>query len=232
MQLFITDYTHVWDQITISEERVVQQLSKVLRAKKGDTFAVQRDGTRIVCEIASMEKWHIIATIVRKEYHEVKDDNTYLAVAMPNKFEKLELIVQKCTELGVQHIVFFPAQHSLLKEISPSKMERLEKISLEASEQSWSWNKIDMTFSKNVLTMCEWKKVFIAHQDWKTIQNSECKVKNEEERILLVGPEWWRHANEEKIFESINAEKISFAENILRTETAAIIWWRIVKTFL
>lgn len=155
MQLFITDYTHVGDQITISEERVVQQLSKVLRAKKGDTFAVQRDGTRIVCEIASMEKWHIIATIVRKEHHEVKDDNTYLAVAMPNKFEKLELIVQKCTELGVQHIVFFPAQHSLLKEISPSKMERLEKISLEASEQSWSWNKIDMTFSKNVLTMCE-----------------------------------------------------------------------------
>ena len=74
---------------------------------------------------------------------------------MPNKFEKLELIVQKCTEIGVDHLLFFPAKHSLLKEISSSKMERLEKISLEASEQSRSWNKIDMTFSKNVLTMCE-----------------------------------------------------------------------------
>jgi len=59
-----------------------------------------------------------------------------LAIALPNKFEKIELIVQKCTEIGVEHLIFFPAKHSVLKEISASKMERLEKISLEAVEQS------------------------------------------------------------------------------------------------
>lgn len=34
MQLFITNYGQQDDTITISEERVVSQLSKVLRAKK------------------------------------------------------------------------------------------------------------------------------------------------------------------------------------------------------
>ena len=151
---------------------------------------------------------------------------------MPNKFEKLELIVQKCTEIGVDHLLFFPAKHSLLKEISSSKMERLEKISLEASEQSWSRKKIDMTFIENVLSMCEWKKIFVAHQHWTQIQNVEFKIQNSNNVILLVGPEGWRHSDEEKIFDEMNVEKISFGETVLRTETAAIIWWRMMKNFL
>ena len=41
MQLFITEYAREADIVTITEERVVHQLTKVLRAKVGDTFCVQ-----------------------------------------------------------------------------------------------------------------------------------------------------------------------------------------------
>lgn len=90
-----------------------------------------------MCALTNIGKKEIEAEVLKEESITHSESSKYLAVALPNKFEKMELIVQKATEIGVEHLVFFPAKHSLLKEISDAKMERLEKISLEASEQSW-----------------------------------------------------------------------------------------------
>lgn len=60
-------------------------------------------------------------------------------IALPNKAEKIELIVQKLTEIGVEHLCFWRAHRSLLTDIAPHKRARLEKIMLEAVEQSWGW---------------------------------------------------------------------------------------------
>jgi 16S rRNA (uracil1498-N3)-methyltransferase len=56
---------------------------------------------------------------------------------MPNKRDKAEMIVQKLTEIGINFIVFWPSERSVIRDINTSKMERLEKISKEAVEQSW-----------------------------------------------------------------------------------------------
>jgi len=48
----------------------------------------------------------------------------------------LDVIVQKTTEVGVDKIIFRPAQRSELRTIEPNRMERLVKIAREASEQS------------------------------------------------------------------------------------------------
>lgn len=232
MQLFITPFVQSGDLISITEERVVHQLTKVLRAKSGDQLAVQWEGKRVVCAISAMEKSHIEAKALYEEEKTTENTGAWLAVALPNKFEKIELIVQKCTEIGVERLIFFPAKHSLLKEISPAKMERLEKISLEAVEQS-RWRKIPSTsFEKNIFSLCEKNKVFVAHQGGEDVistLNHQLKTENWKLWIIMVGPEGWRHAEEEEMFEKMNIEKISFGENILRTETAAIIAWRIIK---
>lgn len=56
--------------------------------------------------------------------------------SLPNKWEKSEFIVQKTTEIGVSHIVFFPSDRSQVHDIPDKKLERLHKIAIEASEQS------------------------------------------------------------------------------------------------
>ena len=60
-----------------------------------------------------------------------------MIVCMPNKWDKAEIIVQKLTEIGINHIVFWPAERSVIKLSNTSKLERCEKISKEALEQSW-----------------------------------------------------------------------------------------------
>ncbi|MBO4516461.1 RNA methyltransferase [bacterium] len=55
---------------------------------------------------------------------------------MSNKRDKIELIVQKLSEIGIKHIYFWPSERSVIKEWNEKKAERLNKIAKEAIEQS------------------------------------------------------------------------------------------------
>ena len=59
-----------------------------------------------------------------------------MIIAMPNKRDKIELIIQKLSECGLDQIVFWPSERSVIKEWNPKKEERLNKIIQEAVEQS------------------------------------------------------------------------------------------------
>ena len=59
-----------------------------------------------------------------------------MIVSMPNKWEKAELIVQKLSEIGIDKIIFWPSERSIIKERNGKKEERLQKIIKEAVEQS------------------------------------------------------------------------------------------------
>ena len=67
---------------------------------------------------------------------ELDEKNISMLIAMPNKREKAELIVQKLTEIGVQNIYFWVSEHSIIRQRNEKKTERLDKISREAVEQS------------------------------------------------------------------------------------------------
>ena len=59
-----------------------------------------------------------------------------MIISMPNKRDKVELIVQKLTECGLDEILFWPSERSIIREWNPKKEERLYKIIKEAVEQS------------------------------------------------------------------------------------------------
>ena len=44
-----------------------------------------------------------------------------MLIALPNKQEKLELIVQKLSEIGVDEIFLWASERSVLKRLNPNK---------------------------------------------------------------------------------------------------------------
>ncbi|MDR3168941.1 MAG: RsmE family RNA methyltransferase [Candidatus Peribacteria bacterium] len=76
--------------------------------------------------------------IVKEEERDIEGLlNICMLIAMPNKREKAELIVQKLSEIGIDQLLFRPAERSILKRESfQKKEERLIKIAKEAVEQS------------------------------------------------------------------------------------------------
>lgn len=110
MQLFLTPYGQNNSLISITEPRVIEQLTRVLRTKIGDRIMVQHvvhvgsceAGTviqRHTCSITLLAKSHIEASIIETQEYTYVPQQTTLAVAMTNRFEKIELIVQKATEM-------------------------------------------------------------------------------------------------------------------------------------
>ena len=233
MQLFITPYIQQDSLVTISEERVVHQLKNVLRAKTASEFRIQSSEwnkvIRLTISISAIGKDKIEWTIIHKEEMIFEESKKYLFVALPNKFEKMELIVQKCTEIWLQHIIFFPSQYSQLREISDNKLERLSKIALEAVEQSYGVVVPKIIFTKNITTYLQQWKNYLLHQDWDNIKN--ISINYELWTInYFIWPEWWRWNEDEKLFSQHEVQKISLWKNILRTETATIVTaWEATK---
>ena len=76
-------------------------------------------------------------SLVRQiEKHTCVSPLVHVYQAMPNKLSKLEYIIQKGVEVGVDSFSFFRSERSQKLVVSNNKLERLKKIMIEALEQS------------------------------------------------------------------------------------------------
>jgi 16S rRNA (uracil1498-N3)-methyltransferase len=222
MQLFITDFKQNWDKIIISNPEILEQTRKVLRMKVWDKFFVQKENKRYQLEISSWDKFSITGKILETilQTKDISNKNIWIVVAMPNKWSKAELIVQKLSEIWVDEIYFRPSERSVLRDWNNKKWERLQKISQEAVEQSRWWKLPKIEFVKNIFPVLQNKKIIVFDMvDQKVIPSYDSQANI----IWVVWPEWWFT---QKDYESFwkNFDLISLGDTVLRMETASIVW--------
>lgn len=230
MQLFHIDADkfHVkWNQIEIFPvPDLISQLRKVLRIKKWDKICIQYNESnatnRFELSILDWTDQKLNWKIVSSQTFSFPEKNISMLIAMPNKQEKAELIVQKLTEIGVQNIYFWPSERSVIRQWNEKKAERLDKISREAVEQS-RWIMLpEIKFLKSdqeIRDLIGWKNVIIANMNWISIL--ELKWNFSGDMYWIVGPEWWFSESDLSLF--CDAKIIYLGNNVLRMETASIV---------
>lgn len=139
MAWFFTDENITGSSYTLLGENA-RHISKVLRMKPGEELTlVTPDKTQCECKISVFSDGAVTAEIISKKPCENEPDVfVTLYQALP-KGDKMDYIVQKCTELGISRIVPMitarcvsrPDEKSLKK-----KCERWQKIALGAAMQS------------------------------------------------------------------------------------------------
>jgi 16S rRNA (uracil1498-N3)-methyltransferase len=226
MQLFITDFEKKWESIKIYDTEILSQIRKVLRMKIWDTFFVQNGSTRYKLEISDRDDKNIFWKIVESIEHPKEINGIWIAIAMSNKRDKMETIVQKLSEIWIKNIFFRPSERSIIRERNEKRLERLNKIAKEAIEQS-RWRQLPkITFEKDVSKIIEWKEVFVfdkSEHDFKSIWTTK-------NALWIIGPEWWLTENDyKKVWKKIKT--VSLGDTVLRTETASIIAARYLKNF-
>lgn len=221
MQLFITPYKEKNTTIIIEDKEILNQVRKVLRLKKWDSIYVQDTWTRHEVKITDWTDTVLTGESISQKEKPTQQETNTLIVCMPNKWDKIELIVQKLTEISIDHIIFRPSERSILKDRNTKKEERVLKIAKEAVEQSRWWNIPTITFTKDISPYIKNKKIKIFDK-WGTTEKTNAT-------IGIVGPEGWLTANDYQQFAQANYTIQSLWETILRTETAAIIAWRQIK---
>ena len=225
MQLFICDDFIIQGEKLIIREQpeLVRQLRKVLRAAPGYHFWIQRADADLRYEV-ELEKWtdsQIFSTIIQKVQAPSSDKKLAMAVALPNKQEKLELIVQKLTEIWISDIYFWAAERSVVKAISPQKFERLQKIVQEALEQSYGRKLPKLRFIEN-FDEIKHEYIFISFDLW----GSKLQLGNSplgQSLLWIVWPEWGLTQRDYDSFWK-EVQVLQLGDSVLRMETASIVW--------
>jgi len=236
MQLFHIDADKVrvkWNNLELySVPELLSQLRKVLRIKKWDKICIQFSDSKWTTRYElSIQDWtdkDLSGEIISSQTFSFPEKNISMLIAMPNKREKTELIVQKLTEIWVQNINFRVSEHSVIRQWNEKKAERLDKISREAVEQSrWiQLPEIKFLKSENELKgFTRWKNVIIANMNW--LPYWELTKKSNNDVCGIIGPEWWFSEKDLNLFD--NAKLVDLWENVLRMETASIVLWWILK---
>ena len=220
----------------------VNHIINVLRMKKTDEIQIcnQDTGDNYNAEIVNYSKNEVECKIISK-INETTESNVHITLfqGIP-KFEKMELIIQKNTEVGIKSIVPVIMERTVVKldeKIASKKLERWQKIVEIAAKQSMrdiipqignitKLKDIDTTEFDAVLVAYENEE----HNMLKTeLQKLERKIKsnNSSEQqyniAIVIGPEGGISEKELVMLAEKNAKFVSLGKRILRTETAGVV---------
>jgi len=207
--------------ITVEKENFVY-LTKVLRLHKNDSFEAVNGTEKIsIYQIIEIRKNSLTAALVKnyQENNEPKRDLT-LIQALP-KADKIEYILQKCTELGVKNFLIYEADRSPVKlKNFEKKLERFNSIVHSAVCQSHRDHLPQINYQTslgNSLKHLQDLKLFTAD-----ISSRESIGEIKEKRLgLIIGPEAG-FSDKELALLNEKTDILSFGKTILRTETAAV----------
>jgi 16S rRNA (uracil1498-N3)-methyltransferase len=217
-----------------------RQICTVLRLEVGDAISVL-DGSGC-CHIARIDE--VTRRQVTAEITGVVQLDTEprvkltLAQALA-KGDKVELVVQKATELGISRMVVFTSQRTVPKPDAAHtarKMERWRAIAREAAEQSGralvpevhgvvGFRDLLAGRSDDDLTLIAWEA------ERETPLSKILAGANAERITLIVGPEGGFTEQEVAIARDAGAAPVSFGKRILRSETAAIAGCAIIMHY-
>lgn len=209
------------------EESDIRHIKKVMRMNINDKIEVVYNNKLHICEITSLEPFNIKVIEKLDEDKKTKIELT-VAVALV-KEQKMDLILQKLTELGVSRIIPVSMERSIVKldkERFNKKKVRWESICKEASEQSKRTNIPIIEDIKSIKDLtkedADLKLVASTKEKEKLLNYYLQSIEDCAKIIMAIGPEGGISDKEEDILVSNGYNRVSFGNLIFRVETATI----------
>lgn len=195
-----------------------KHLLKVMRTKSGDIVEIINGQGQLA--LARLEKDGQL-TIQSTTYEEPKKVQITIAQAI-TKPNRLDIIIEKGTELGMDELWLFPGDLSEKTHISPTLMTRIESITQSAIKQS---GRLYLPKIKLMPELKLWKTPLHSQSffgDTDPSATSFSSIWNKESLIFFIGPEKGFSKNEEHLLTNLGAKGVKLHNNILRTETAPL----------
>lgn len=264
MQIFLKDEDIINKkendtEVVIQNRETYHHLVDVLRIEKGENLvAIDKNENIFNLKIVKINKKSIIAN--GEKGKEIKENQfKYILFQGIPKSKKLDDIVEKTTEIGIDQIIPIEMERSIVKkrDFNKNKEERLKSKAESASAQSKRNNITEIhkpIYFSEFIKILEEKQdqnaktyVFVFYEkENKSLKEQIKEIKKQiqkEEKvednkniniIILIGPEGGISEKEIEEINKIKKEKLdiyisSLGKNILRTETAGIVALSILK---
>jgi len=214
-----------------------RHIERVMRMKEGDKIVVVAQENGYICTITAFAGDEVVVQptgeIIASPELPVL---VTVACGLP-KGDKLELITQKATELGMFALQPFEAERSIVKwdkKKGAKKQERLQKIAKEAAEQAHRTVIPEVyepiAFQQLVQQAPNFDVVFIAdEEDAKADKRTsfahklqQIKAQQAKSILIIFGPEGGIARKEVEALLQVGAQPMSLGPRILRAETAPL----------
>ncbi|MDD4689708.1 MAG: 16S rRNA (uracil(1498)-N(3))-methyltransferase [Eubacteriales bacterium] len=226
MPKFFTDKENIHEDTLHITGEDVEHLSRVYRAKVGyEIMVCDGCGTDYECVVVEIEKNHITAKIIsQKECDTEPKVKITLFQGLP-KQGKMEIVIQKTTELGITRIVPTITQRSVVKlnDGDTKKQQRWQKVAIEAAKQSGRGLIPEVTpvmsFEKAVEMASKMQAKIIPYELEKETSLRQVLSSDIREIGIIVGSEGGFDPEEIQLAVSKGITSVTLGKRILRTET-------------
>ncbi|MBQ7307191.1 MAG: 16S rRNA (uracil(1498)-N(3))-methyltransferase [Clostridia bacterium] len=218
------------NQITISGQEF-NHIINVMRTKLGESITFMNGkGYNCQATLDKIEKDKAIFNVDTVSFENTSDFELLVCVGLM-KGDKNEFVIQKCAELGATKIIFFESEFCIAKS-KDNKLERYNKISIEASKQCGRSTFLDILPTVKFKNLCEmlkdYDRVFCAYEKSSTKINISQIVNNNKLAIVIGSEGGFSEKEINLIKENSNTEIITLGSRILRAETAVLALTTIV----
>lgn len=217
-------------EVTLPRE-VSQQIFRVLRLKTGSEILLLDDrGFEYPARLCEVGESHCTATVLSKQASKGEPATLITLFIGLTQREKFELILQKCTEIGVTTFVPVITTRTLVQKVSDveDKYPRWKKILQEAAEQSHrgripvlvpTLKYADaLTQSKTDTSL----KLILWEDEANLSIKDQLRSYAGNQVSLVIGPEGGLSAEEVELAKTTGYVPVNLGKRILRMETAAI----------
>ncbi|WP_029453428.1 RsmE family RNA methyltransferase [Clostridium algidicarnis] len=208
----------------------VKHIYKVLRLEIAEKIIINNEnGCEYLGVISSIDKTLVKVKILEKlDVNNESPIEVYLFQGLP-KATKMDLIVQKNTELGIKEITpILTSRVDVKLKGEFKKIDRLQRIALEASKQSKRTliPKIREPISlvEVIDSLPRFDLVIVPYEDETEVTIKQMVISLDKSNIktvaIIIGPEGGFEREEIEMLKKVGAKIITLGPRILRTETA------------
>ena len=195
-------------------------VNKVMRVKENEVFSLFNSSGEWEAKILSISK-NIVEFNITKQLRQKETTKELWLAFSPIKSNYFNFMIQKATELGVTKFLPIVFDRTIVRKINK---ERLEKVIIEATEQS---NRINVPLIENLQSLNSFLTNNSMDLIFTDLNTSNTKIDLDQltsnPTCVIIGPEGdFSEEEREKILSFKGVQPIKINENILRSETAVI----------
>jgi 16S rRNA (uracil1498-N3)-methyltransferase len=220
------------EQVEFTEDQR-KQMRNVLRLRAGDVVAaLDGSGREFVVKIGELSAGRAAGEILETRTPDTEAPVRLTVIQGLPKGERLDFILQKCTEIGAAEFVIMESARSVPRVASdklPARLQRWNAIVREAAEQS---GRTRLPTVEGILSfdaaverakMCD--AAFIAWEGERetTLLSRMPRIRRAKSVAYLVGPEGGFTEAEIARAKTGGIAPVSLGPRVLRTETAAMV---------
>ena len=195
-------------------------LVKVMRIKENEFFSLFNSYGEWEAKVLGILNGIVQFKIIKQIRSKESSKEIWLAFS-PIKSNYQNFMIQKATELGVTKFIPIIFNRTIVRKINK---ERLEKIVIEASEQSNRLHVPLIEKAQNLTNFLKLNSMDLIFTDLNSDNKKIDKSKLTNKPIcIIIGPEGdFSETEREEILSFKNVQALKINENILRSETAVI----------